>query len=895
MASNRVYTESVVTLNNQEATARIDELREKATNLRLTMAQLAQEKGINSKEFAKARKELISLEESMKSINEKTKDFEKIINNVNGASLNELQKAARTLNQQMRRLKPGTEEFVAASKKLKEVRTRMKEIEDQSRVTQNVFAGFFKKIGWASIITGAVSLFKKMASDMVTQTQLVGDKWRAETKGWKDAYNVFIAELASGKGWNEMISNMRNAYKVGKEVSAMLDELFERQNSLSLKEAEYKLEIEKQKQVMMDATRTNQERLAAADEITKKERELADERKSIARQELDARQKEIQARTNLSEAELDAFIRDYNQNQDLIKQAQEYTEELQRREKAVQGWKASMNMGDIDGAAADILESNLAAAEESLAVFKAQADESVVYWAETVAKYNLGNDEMVQNYVNARRKMTEAETSFYQNTSRTARTSATLRKQLATEAQNAVNKAYENEIKKSDERYKSLQLQAKQAYADGEISESEYQSRITALQESSLKDRIAISERFKQSSVEFQSQLLDLSIAEKRKLEKLMADMEAEAEKALKEYLDTVDKEISAEMEKLDDEMQDFIDRWMELSEKANEIRREMNPVTALREDMESELTTLQELLDSNLLSEDDYQKKRLEIIRRYQKEILEAQMEPYKAGVENAQKYLEQTGQFMESLQSAASARLDAQMQAELTAAGDNAEKREEIEANYEQKKLDLQKRYANINMGIEIAKTVAAGALSVMKGYSELGPVGGAVFAALIAATTAAQVATIVAQRNAIMNTTLAGSSSGSEVGQRVATGYSSGGYTDKSPNDYQEVGVVHANEWVAPAAMVRANPVVFASLESARRSGNYHSGIPGFADGGSTSPDVAAAAVPSADSALLQKTFDLMRELKESLPWPTYVLLTDINAKQDLENLIKSIVGK
>ena len=70
MANNRVYTESVVTLNNQEAAARIDELRKKALDLRDVMAKLAQEKGINSKEFKAAQKELMSVEKSITDISE---------------------------------------------------------------------------------------------------------------------------------------------------------------------------------------------------------------------------------------------------------------------------------------------------------------------------------------------------------------------------------------------------------------------------------------------------------------------------------------------------------------------------------------------------------------------------------------------------------------------------------------------------------------------------------------------------------------------------------------------------------------------------------------------------------------------------------------------------------
>lgn len=896
MANNKVYTESVVTLNNQEATARLEEIRKKAADVRAEMIRLAQEKGINSKEFKAAQKELIALEKSQRAINEDTKKYERILKDLNGSNLNDLQFAARKLNQEVRRLKPGTEEFVAASKKLKEVRTRMKEIESQSRQTQSVFGSFFSKIGWKAIWAAAAAAVIKLGKDMIAQTQLIGDKWREETAGWKAAYNTFIADLASGKGWNEMVTDMRNAYKVGKEVSRMLDELFERNNSLSLKEAEYNLEIEKQKQIMNDVTRTNQERLDAAQRITDLERELAEERKSIAEQELEARTKEIQARTHLSDTELDAFIRDYNDNQELINQAQEYTEELHKREKAVQGWKDAMNMGDVDGVAADMLQANLDAAQESLDFFKASADASVVYWAATVEKYNLGNDEMVKNYVEARKKMVGAETEFYQHTARTHRTSANLRRQLASEGQNAANKAYQDAVKKSDEHHKELQNQAKQAYLDGELTEQQYQNRLTEIQEASLKDRIAIAERFNQSTVELQSQLLDLSIQQKQQLQKMMEDLERDAAKALEDAMAEMDAEIQAEMDRMDQEMQDWLDRWTELCEQSEEVRRELHPVDALRADLQEELDALTELYQNGLLSEEDYQAARADIVKKYNKEILKAQAEPYQKGVQNAQKYIEAVSNFMTAMQSAATAKLDAQMQAELTAAGDNAEKREEIEANYEQKKLDIQKRYANINMGIEIAKTIAAGALSVMQGFAELGPIGGAIFAAIIAATTALQVATIVAQRNAIMNQSV--SSSGTTAtapGNRVATGFSGGGFTDKDPSDTTPVGIVHANEWVAPAAMVRANPITFARLEAVRRSGNYSSEVEGFAEGGETTPGTVQAPETALDNELLKKASDLMQQILDALPFPCYMVLSSLNAKQELDADINSIVSK
>ena len=72
--------------------------------------------------------------------------------------------------------------------------------------------------------------------------------------------------------------------------------------------------------------------------------------------------------------------------------------------------------------------------------------------------------------------------------------------------------------------------------------------------------------------------------------------------------------------------------------------------------------------------------------------------------------------------------------------AAGDNAEKREQIEAEYEEKKLDLQKKYADVEMAINIAKTIANGAAAAIRAYLDGGAYAGPVLAALVAATTAA-----------------------------------------------------------------------------------------------------------------------------------------------------------
>lgn len=883
MANNRVYTESVVTLNNQEATARLDELKKKALELRDAMAKIAQEKGINSKEFKAAQKELIATEKSINAVNADMQRFEKTLNNLNGSNLNELQAAARKLYNQMRKLKPGTDEFVAASKKLKEVRTRMKEIEGQAGQTQKMFGGFFKKIGWAGLLTGALAAFKKFASDMIAETQLIGDKWKKEVAGWKSAYGTFIADLSSGKGWNEMVQRMKDAYANGKKVAAMLDEIFERNNSAILQESELNLEAEKQKKIYMDATKSAKERIAAAEEYDRIQKQIAENRKVVAQEEMEAYKLQLQTRTELSDQELDLFIRDYNNNKDLIDQAKEYAEKVQEYETKIANTRKAQ-MYDRDSYSLQTHANIIQSYQDELDEFKRTADESVVYWSEIVAKYNLGNDEMVKNYVQARQKVVDADTNYERATQRSNRQAANIRKQLSQDTQKAVNDAYKKDIDASNARYQELQNQAKQAYLDGEISYEKYQQRLEELNRKSLEERMAIAEKHKQSTLEFQTQIMDLAVKDKQKLEKLMDDLQKDAQKAMDDAMADLDKQLEEILAEMDKELEDELQQWQEMCEAAEEIRRENSPIYAIKEEMAEELDALEELHKNQLLSEKEYQNARIKIIAKY----------AAKAG-EIYGEYLDKVSDLANALQEADSARLDAQMQAELTAAGDNAEKRQQIEEEYEQKQLDLKKKYADVDMAINIAKTVANGAVAAVKAVADLGPIAGGIMAAIIAATTVAEVAAIVAQRNAIKNASVASSgSSTTKVGQRTVAEFSEGGYTERSANDYQEVGVVHANEWVAPAAMVRANPVMFASLEQMRQSGQYRSGVAGFADGGQAGSDTPAS-VGTVDNELLQRVYDIMAKLEASLPLKAYTVLSDLNAKQELDDTIKSVVGK
>lgn len=896
MAST-IYTESIVTLNATQAEATMNALKSSADDLRKKMIEAT--KLGNTEDAAKYQKQLDQVNKSMQSIRKETKDYADIMKKLNGSSLNELAKAYSGLNRQIKNLVPGTQEFIEKSKQLRQVKARMDEINSGIKGTNKTLdslKGLLPKIGLATFFVAAGKALMKFAKDAVAQTQLIGDRWGQFTSGMSHAYNTFVADLTSGKGWRELIENMRESYKVGKEVAAMLDEIFERQNSLSLQEAEYNVEIEKNKQIMKDTSKSEEERLAAAEEAMRLEKELAEQKKEIAAQEAEARKMELQDRTKLSDAELEFYVRQYNQNRDILLQAQEYNAHVKELEAAVKASKFSAMWAD-NAVAVAAASQQMQQAQQALQDYINTADEGLKKVAEMDAKYQLSNDELVDNYVKARVKMTNADAEYYRSTTKTVTTINSLRKEMSSGHQKAADDAYKKEISEVEKHQKEMEVKAKEAYAKGEISEQQYQDRLISIQEQALRSKMAISERYKKETLEYQSQLLDLTIKQQQEFKKLLEEAEKDAEKVFQELAEQSEADIKEIMDDLDAEFQAEIDHLLELCDQAKKVRDALDPKTALGEQMQTELASLQEMYDNRLLTEEEFQRAKHDLVKRYMQENLNLELEGWEKGMQKAQSIIEGASNMVTALQDAEQARLEARMQAELSAVGDNAEAREEIENKYEQKKLETQKKYAVADMVINIAKTLAAGALAVMQAFAQLGPIAGAVMAGVIGVTTAAEIATIVAQKNAIMATTAGSTGSSSpQIGARVATGYSGGGYTTEAGNDYQEVGVVHANEWVAPASMVRANPIVFRRLEQARKRGTSVSGVSGFADGGMTTPssNMVAPGLSSMDPALVAQLVAVLQYIIDN-GIPAYVLLSEINSQQELQSTMKKITGK
>lgn len=365
-----------------------------------------------------------------------------------------------------------------------------------------------------------------------------------------------------------------------------------------------------------------------------------------------------------------------------------------------------------------------------------------------------------------------------------------------------------------------------------EITEEEYIAKIKEKKAQYYYDLLALAEKYHQDGTAIQAAILDDQIKELEEAAKKAADIakkEAENfEKTRQKAIASLKKELE-ELEKLEKDAQDVKDK--------------LHPRMKVDREFDDELKNLEKMHKAKLLSEEDYLAAVEALHKDHNRKLMDLDIKDFEDYVKLANAVISYASNFVTQLKEMETAQLEAEYQKQLTAAGENAEQREAIEAEYEQKKLDLQKKYADVEMGINIAKAIGAGALAIAEAWTAAGgnPILFAVFAALIAATTALEIATLVQQRNAIKNASVSGgggSSSAPSTGQRTITGHAEGGFTENHTT-LSTVGE-EGTEWIAPHWMVRDNPTTFASLERYRRSGSHgRSGSieRGFADGGFT----------------------------------------------------------
>ena len=253
---------------------------------------------------------------------------------------------------------------------------------------------------------------------------------------------------------------------------------------------------------------------------------------------------------------------------------------------------------------------------------------------------------------------------------------------------------------------------------------------------------------------------------------------------------------------------------------------------TTWQQQYDNELAHYQNLLDRKMISEREFERKKQQL------------------QIANAKKYFDYyaglSSSMVQAIQQAEIDTVEAKYDALIRLAENNGEDTAALEEEKENKKLDIQKKYADVNFAIKCSQIIADTAVAIMKAYADLGPIAGSVAAALLGVTGAAQLLQAKAERDKVKNLQSKGASSASaQTAERIVgqlPGYSTGGYTGDGGR-YEVAGVVHRGEYVVPKPIMRLPQVAGAvgMIETLRRrhipSVAVSQQQAAFADGGYT----------------------------------------------------------
>lgn len=405
----------------------------------------------------------------------------------------------------------------------------------------------------------------------------------------------------------------------------------------------------------------------------------------------------------------------------------------------------------------------------------------------------------------------------------------------------------------------------------------------------------------------------------------LASGNDAEMQRLLIAYLNAVES-IKAKYrdrtQKADEDDAEDEKKRVEQVEREKADTRERYGLTSWRQQLDAQLAELKDAHDKQIISDKEY----LRLSRQLKVEAWKAEFDKYKSLFSDA----------FQSLQDAELAQVDAKYDGMISAAEKAGQDTTALEEKKESEKLEIQKKYADVNFAIKASQIIADTAVAIMKGYADLGPIVGSIYAALIGTTGAAQLAIADAERSKILNMTSGSSSTTSTGGQRVLTGLESGGslqvirrqdgrqYDDVRYDPYKR-GYINrptvivgegpqSKEWVASNAAV-TNPTVapfLNILDNAQRAGTIRTldlnkiikaRMAGLAGGGYIAAPAPQSPTQSKDDTSPSQSIDfsVLSALNETLRLlqkngiPAAVALTDLDRQYKLRDAARKIGSK
>lgn len=391
---------------------------------------------------------------------------------------------------------------------------------------------------------------------------------------------------------------------------------------------------------------------------------------------------------------------------------------------------------------------------------------------------------------NLKYKLQENNEAIAKNTEEALDASADKNKEYAQVVSDTAEDAMKKRLAAIEKEQRSEEILNKIAFANGLVNKQEYEDTMFETELKYLQKKQSLYAKGSEQYQEYQNRILDLTI------------------KGIEERKEVEDK--SAADNPQNSRLEELQSSYRSMTSKYGSTL-DANPHAA-------ELAALETLHSEQLISEEEYQHLRTEIMKDADKERRELD----KKSLEKTEEYYKMASALMEGYArysaaetEAETAKIEAEYDKRIEAAGENTAMAEQLEKEKGEKISQVRREQADKDFTLQTIQVVANTAMAISKTMAELGWPAGLVGAAFCTADGAIQLATIKKQHEA------------------AKAGFYEGGYTGGSnPHEvrgyFPDGSPYHGGEFVANHWAV-ANPAVRSVLDvidSAQRMGTVSS---------------------------------------------------------------------
>ena len=264
---------------------------------------------------AETRKEILAAAQAMKDKNDQDKLDVKVMATQEGSLSRLRAELSKQKSMLVNDLRIGTEEYKKQQKAVADLTAQVKKEEEAigvhsrsvghyGKVVEDLEKVFLGAAAGLAAMSGAIEFSK----EVMESTGQTADEFNKVVGGLKEGWKAFLTTIATGD-FSNLLDNMREAIDAGEKYVETLDEIREATRAVSIKQSEYRVEIEKLKTIQKTPSNSKDDRIEAGLKALELEKKMLAENMALAQKKYEAEMEHAKSRTGLGEGSIRAYVK----------------------------------------------------------------------------------------------------------------------------------------------------------------------------------------------------------------------------------------------------------------------------------------------------------------------------------------------------------------------------------------------------------------------------------------------------------------------------------------------------------------------------------------------------------------------------------------------------------